>query len=591
MSDESVDIKVNLTGVTSDVERKLKEFGDKAKKGIDVPISGKSQVSSQQQINRPLPSAKSKPPQRGFLDKSRSSTATGAQAAQQPQSDFDQLSRGGFYEAIQGKVDSLKNAKNVWDDWSKKKQSAKGHEGSVGGNSGSNGNQGAFAQGSGRTEFKEAIFKNVKVERAEITKALRGAPMGAMGQALNMGGGGGVGGSKSGDLAQGSGKALPFLGIGLMIAGAVAKAASSLGEAHIKAMMSQAGTIGATGGYVGGGGGYFANADVAQAHIARGRISGDSVFGKNRKAIDQQEMRFAAQQGRGLSEITEAMAKLKKESSQNLNFYRGAATQSGFKNLRQSEYFTKMADLSDSFRSQGFSGNMESFMSTVAGMQLGGANADPMRKISIAENFRNASAKGVFGGGVLGGLAFKEALDRNGGDTLKALIDSEGSDGAKLGMSGLLKNVKDPLALAVMGKMTGAFSATESQKLQLSDLDKTISPARDISKEEVGFNKVLSLDNKKNDVMANSQTAANIASTMQKAAELLLDVVPKIDKVFSAMENATNTILKGSAAGAEATMEFVKDLQSKDISTLLKEALTQIIPGGKIFNAIGALER
>lgn len=557
---EHIDISVKGIPDFGDVENALDKIGKEAKKtrfsGIFGDKNKKEKPASNNSNNRNDKSY-SKTKDRGAVEKTRSAVGVGGSVGGQPQSDFDQLSRGGFYEALQSKVDAVKNAKNTYDEWSSKKKEEKNEKQT----SAKNENGSLTTNSSSTTEFKEAIFKNVKIEKMNGGSGANSwgiVPNSSQSSATAPASSSNTENSetKSSGLtksATGAGAA----GILLVGLGALLKAASNFGENHIQAMMSQSSTLGATGSYVGGGGGLFANADVAQSNVARAKITGESILNQGNK-IDDQEMKFAAQQGRGLSEIANAMAMLKKESNQSLNFYRGAANQSGFTNLRQSEYFTKIGDLSQSFRSQGFSGNMDSFMSTVAGMQLGGANADPMRKISIAENFRNSSAKGVFGGGILGGLALKEALDANGGDMLKSMIASEGPDGAKLGMSGLLKNVNDPLALAVIGKMTGAYSATESQKLQDSDLNKSIVSASDISNSEVGFNNTLKLQNEKNQAFANSEVAKGIAESMQKASELLLKAVDGIDKVYYSMESLTESIIKGTVATSKATMDLIK---------------------------------
>lgn len=583
---ESVEFKVKFKPDTSEINRAFADIGRKGKeqKKQNVSVGGGTKSSP---TTRPLPASKHPSNNnrtnntRGFIDKSRSASTSGAQAAQQTQAEYGQFARGGFYEAVQGKMDSAKNIKNTWDDWGNKKKSDK--EGGQG--NGSNSSQqgkGALSAGQ-KSEFKESIFKNVKVEKVDLKSA-----KGMGGFSFNSGGGkggGGIssnaggGGSKAGNLAGDSGKSLPIMGIGLIIAGAVAKAASSFGEAHISAMMSQAGSYGATGAYVGGGGGLFDNADVAQANVARAKVSGESIYGKGNQ-IGYSEMQFAASQGRGVSEIAETMAKLRKESSQGLNFYRGAANQAGFQNLRQSEFLTKMGSISESQRSQGYSGNMDSFMGTVAGMKLGGANQDPNRKISIAESFKNNAAKGIFGGGIMGMFAFKEAMEQNDGDVLKSMIAGEGKDGAKLAQMGLQNAGLSDLALAVIGKQSGDWSATEAAGMRGSDPNKAITA--DNSAIKAGEMETRRLENEKNLKFANSNISGDIAKTMQQAAGKMLDAMGKIDAVYAKMEEATQAIIAGATSSAAVTVEFLSQLNGESIM----QAIDTFIPGGPMITAL-----
>jgi hypothetical protein len=66
--------------------------------------------------------------------------------------------------------------------------------------------------------------------------------------------------------------AVPIIGrVAAAALGGILKMVSDIGQQYTQAMMSQQGTIGATGKYIGGGGAQFANSEVAAAQIAKAR--------------------------------------------------------------------------------------------------------------------------------------------------------------------------------------------------------------------------------------------------------------------------------------------------------------------------------
>jgi hypothetical protein len=434
---EHIDISVKGIPDFGDVESKLQQIGDKAKK-TKIGSNNPSQSSP-----RPIPASKitnrasSNSNNSVFQAKDR-----GAVAASMVSSDIDEGARGGFYNALNSKVNLLKGIgsnKNIeTNEPQLNKESAKS------------------SLDNGKKEINEAIFKNVKIEKMNgfgNSSGIMPGPASNMPITSSRGvdfSGGEEGGR--GSIISKIGGAIPIIGgaIAAATAGAL-KLVSDVGQRHVSAIQSQIGTIGATGGYVFGGGGYFDNSQVASAKVSRSRINGNST----ESDIDKQEMMFAYSQGRGLSEIVDSMAKLKKENGSSLNFYRGAAQQAGFSNLRQSEYLTKLGDMSESLRSKGYSGDMSSFASSLAGLNIGGFG-DPSRKMSVAESIGDKSRSGVFGGGVVGGLAMAEALKESGGDFDSAMKLLEGKDGHKYGMNAL--SGLDGMTKGVLFKQQGIGS-------------------------------------------------------------------------------------------------------------------------------------
>lgn len=555
---EHIDISVKGIPDFGDVESKLQQIGDKAKKTkIGIPNPTSSSTSSRQ-----IPASKVTNKASGnstnsvFQSKDR-----GAVAASMVSSDIDEGARGGFYNALNSKVNLFKGIgsnKNIeTNEPLLNKESAK------------------TSLDNGKKEINEAIFKNVKIENMNGNSNVIGNLRGSSPSSGTSPASGGVDFSGGEEGGRGSiiskiGGAIPFIGgaIAAATAGAL-KLVSDVGQRHVSAIQSQIGTIGATGRYVGGGEGYFDNSQVASAKISRSRINGNSTD----PDIDKQEMMFAYSQGRGLSEIVDSMAKLKKENGSSLNFYRGAAQQAGFSNLRQSEYLTKLGDMSESLRSKGYSGDMSSFSSSLAGLSIGGFG-DPSRKMSVAESIGEKSRSGVFGGGVVGGLAMAEALKESGGDFDSAMKLLEGKDGHKYGMNAL--SGFDSMTRGVLFKQQGIGSYTEGSGYSF-DPNKQISAATDLS---ISGQRVTEMNNKINEQYAGS-TGAQAAETGFKLTEGMLKSVEALNGPISALAETITQLEDVAFKELTGTLQVMAPsltkLASGDFAGVLKEIIQKAL--------------
>nr|WP_257588168.1 hypothetical protein [Leptospira sp. id769339] len=346
---------------------------------------------------------------------------------------------------------------------------------------------------------------------------------------------------------------MPYIGAGIAIAGGIAKIVSAVGEQYTAAMQSQASTYGATGRYVGGGGGLFANAEVAQSNLARGRITGERIYGKG-NLTDNETMKFSASQGKSLTEIVSQLETIRKENKNlDIGYLRGGANATGFSNLRQSEYISKLAQISENLRGRGYSGDTGSFTKFAAGIDRDKGYMDPTRRLSLAEELSNQGRQGVFGGGIVGALSMSEAIKDNKGDFFAALRESEKDPGKYVASS---LNSLDPLTRGILGKMEGR-SFRESENLKFSQNNF----GRDTSGIQAGENKVTSLDNlKKEEFAAYGGGAAQIGYDLNKS---MLDLFKDNQAVFNkvvdgikALENISLPLVAGTINGLRATLEM-----------------------------------
>lgn len=407
-----VNIKVKLQGDDSEIAKTFEKIGQKAKKGV-VYGSKTPERTPPQSARRVIDKESLRERTRSsvYENKSRGEgVASGAQGA------ISEGKQGAFYSTFSNNLDAMKT-------FMQKHKEAKNNENATGREGASNN---LFAN----TRTPESASKAIETATINITNAnfkdIKNLPKGNNNQkeTTSIPGSPSLGGDDlkgRGSVASKVYESLPFVG-GIMAAGTTVllKLVSDIGQKYTQAMMSQSSTLGATNGYYGRAQGMFANADLAQAVVQRGRITGKTV--KEDGNISDQEMKFAYTQGVGIGDVTASMAKLKKgDPKASLNWYRGAATESGFSGLKQSEFLSKMAEISEGVRAKGYSGDMGNFARLTAGIGYAdGSKMDPSARMGMAESLAEKGRAGLFGGGILGSLGLVKAMEKSGGDVMKA---------------------------------------------------------------------------------------------------------------------------------------------------------------------------
>ncbi|RHX90243.1 hypothetical protein DLM76_20480 [Leptospira yasudae] len=537
-SGEHIDISVHATPDFKDVEKELERVARKAKRGVRFPKSpggggggnsGKDESWYPKNYKKRFKESASK-----YGNGSVTANKIGADG-----SDLDETGHGGFYYTLDKKISAAKDLLSK-----KKKKNSSGEEDGTG----ESPSQG-LSNPNGAKQF--SIQKaELKIQSANFDKGGLGNLPGAGG-----GGGGSDGGSVKGQTLSSAAGSLPFVGAAFAIAGGVLKTISAIGEQYHAAMQSQATTIGATGGYLGGGGGYFSNAELAQANVMRGRVTGDSVYGKGNQ-IDSETIQFASSQGKSLSEVVRELETIRKESKNaSLGYLRGGANASGFGELRQSEYISKLASISENLRSKGYSGDISDYAKFSAGIVRGdGSKMDPTRKMALAEQLTDQGRSGAFGGGVFGSLSMAESLKANSGDVFKAIRDSEKNPGKFMtsALSGLDGNTR-----GIIQKMSGG-SFTEMSDLKFGYKDF----GSDNSAIKAGYNKGLELDNLKKETFA-SDVGADAAQVGYELNKAMLDLFKENQGAMKALIQVVGGIEKALLPVVSTGISaIVSDLQT-----------------------------
>ncbi|TGJ99856.1 hypothetical protein EHO57_13935 [Leptospira langatensis] len=558
--DNSLDITVHGKPDLKDVDREFDRIAKKAKKGIKV----KPQAEGKSPQGRNQSSGKES------AAKSYGRGANLASKSGADGSDLDETARGGFFDTVDRKIDTIRELRDKF----RKKGSPENEKGTD-----LAGTNGAGMLGKA-TNFQRA---DIKIQHAKFDKM--NLPSGVPGMGTGPGpAAGGIG--ATGSTTSAAGAALPILGAGLAIAGGVLKVISAVGERYTQAVMSQSSTFGATGGYVSGGGGFFRNADVAQANLARGRVTGEDIYGKTSAMFDTQTMKFASSQGQGIAEVVKELETLRKENKHlDIAYVRGAAKASGFTGVRQGEFLSKLAQISETLRGQGYSGNPEAFARFAAGISRGDRDMDPGRRLSLAEQLSNQGRQGVFGGGIFGSLGMAQAL-KGGGDFFSALREME-EDPGKF-MSAAMEQL-DAKTRGILGKMNGgSFTEFENLKFKPKDIE------RDNSEIKAASIKALENQNESERLFSGKggQAAAQIGYDLN---EQMRNMFEKHEKSFTSVATGINKLeevmVTKIGGQLDSLITMVEKLASGDISGALAEVgnalLSLVSPTGLLVRTKG----
>ncbi|UPY81136.1 hypothetical protein FH581_023515 (plasmid) [Leptospira weilii] len=545
MSSESLEITVHATPDFKGVEKEYERVAKKAKKGFSFFDSkswnfgsGKKLKSSFKKGWKHTKESASK-----YHGGSAWATKVGADG-----SDLDETQHGGFYNTLDKKISA---AKDLFSKKKKKKKDDSEEE-----------NENSSSPPSNPTSAKQFQIQKaeLKIQHANFDKGLLGS---SSGPASGGSGGGNSGADAKANGLTAMGMAIPIAGAAFAVAGGILKTISAIGEQYHASMQSQSATIGATGGYVGGGSGYFANSELASANLAKGRITGESIFGKGNQ-IDSETMKFAASQGKGIGEVVKELETIRKDNKHaDLGFLRGGASATGFSNLRQAEYISKLSNISETLRGKGFSGDVTDFSKFAAGMnRTDGTNMDPNRKMSLAEELSGQGRSGAFGGGIFGSLSMANALSANGGDVFKAIRESELNPGKYMSsaLSGMDANTR-----GIISKMNGgSFSEMSSLKFGYGAF------SNDNSSIHAGYNKGLELDNLKKETFASKtgEEAAKVGYELNNAMLKLFEenkgAMLKLTNTVQSIEKTllpvVSTSITGIVTGIEKMCEYAEPL-------------------------------
>jgi hypothetical protein len=546
MSDDVV-IKIKADGKEAD--RWLKSFFDRSKKPVETKVrsAGGSSGSA------------------GFKDEFRKaygggineSKDKGAKVSDAFLGGIDEGARGGSYNTLSSFGRGAKGAK----DWAKGiAEKIKGNKEESEEGSGSHTSALANAMRSSGSRQQTVSAMTVRTATFQNVKGLgsgNGPGNSGSGSATDMGG-------SVEKIAQ-KATAIPFIGA---VLGGVASAAaagagmamklvSNIGEKHNAAMMSQAGTTGSMGSYVGGGQGMFANSEVAQANLAmqRSRNAGQSSYFRQGNKIDAESMQFASAQGMGLSQVVESLGEVQrgwKEGS--LSVLRGytAASKMGF--LKEGEFVQQLGSYAKGLRERGY-GDMnaesgKSFLSLAAG--IGSSVATPERGMTIAQNI-DTGVRGTTG--TLGNLGLMLGM-RSGKSLDESMRASE--SGKMTGDVGKFLSTLPPEVRGMMMKQMGISSYTEGADVNLAGKGPVAQNAF-----QVGGNTAVAGQNRVEQAYAESLAAKRAAAFGQELSMDMLKMFQEHQKPMLKLIEGMQVIEDKLMLGANAMIDGVDKMIKK----------------------------
>lgn len=553
MSSDQVDIKVKLRGDDSEIAKVFKKIGQKGKQGVNFPLPGQGRNPSPQ--GRTPETAKRIVDKNSLRERFRESVYEnkhkGEGVAAGVQGAISEGKQGAFYSTLSSSVESMKNF------MVKHKEAIAEQE------------KGKTSEGDSKPESAGKAIQNANFTITNANfKNLDGSKGGAPGSqsTKSIPNPSSSNDDSSGDEPKGRGSfiskvagSLPIIGGAIAAATAgMLKLVSDVGQKYNDSIMSQASTIGATGGYFHHGQGMFANAELAQAVVQRGRVTGKTVA--EDRAIDDQELRFASSQGVGASEVMTAMARLRKGNPDaSLNWFRGAATESGFSGLKQSEFLSKMADISQATMAKGYSGDMANFAKFTAGIGMSdGSRMESSARMGIAESLAEKGRQGLFGGGVLGAMGLAKALDASGGDIISAsqMLEENPS------FMGQAFDEMSPEAKWLLGKKELGVSSKVASGFKF-DPNKQISAEGDLS---VPFdNQAIRLDNEGKNLFSSDagKEAAKIGYELTTAMhEMFKENKESIKLVAKTVQEIEKPILEGANLVAKTAGDAIKTMNT-----------------------------
>jgi hypothetical protein len=526
-------------------------------------------------------------------------------------SDLDELKSGGFYNVFTRRLEGLKTTK----DWIKDRfKDFRGNGGVPGSNNPASGIPGMpGAPTGGQNQSAQTVYltaQTVYVRKGGMP-GIPGVP-GVPGQnpqenpppPAGSGGDGGSGGR--GGLWSALGKAVPFLGLPMAVAGGLMQLASAAGQRYASAIGKQTGTWNALGGYVGGGGGYFANQEVAQGTLAFGKTSGYNVYVdsasedieddpklskkqnearrkaiRSRGAVPTEFMQFASGQGEALSTIMQGVGTLSKQMGRlfgaaDLESLRGYSAKAGFKNLRESEFFLGVSNYINQLRSQGFgTADPMQFASFAASLQ--GSRITEDRRLGLAQTLEDKGRKNILGGGLFGNLGLVEAMKETGGDVFAArrLMQANPGKYMQAAMQFLGKDKKSKEITAFLAEKEGIGPQIEMETLDINDKE----PDKPEKLRDTK-NPLLSSENLVDETYV--RVGAKAFELSQKMVVDMANITKQLEPAITSVSNRLLQLEQGFAKVGEKLAEFtnvIAGLVTMDLE-VIKAGLRKLIFGG-----------
>lgn len=361
------------------------------------------------------------------------------------------------------------------------------------------------------------------------------------------------------------GAALGIAGLGYAVMSMMAGIVSDLGEKYVQQATKQSDTIGATGGRIGGGGSWFVNEEVARANVARGRISGEKIYGKGNQ-ISQYEMKYAASLGVGLSDLSSMLEHIRHAEGHALSIdkIRQRATALGYKNLKQNEYLQKESEYAKQRLEEGYSSNFGEIAS-VAKQIFGGLKVEG--RLGTAERAVNA-VQPRFGTNLLSDLIlsreYQNQSPKNTNDMLRIAADVE-QNKAKYFRD--FMNTSDPQLRSMTAyqmQATGAWDAKTAYAVASYDPNKKGSVLPDISPSKADpiqamTNFFAGMENRNQAMFLNGigAKAYELSLSLQKQQ---MNLVKEHEKQFMASAEMVATMQKGLFKATAAIMKFTEDV-------------------------------
>lgn len=379
---------------------------------------------------------------------------------------------------------------------------------------------------------------------------------------------------------------IPVVG-GLLggIVGGIMQQVDDMGKEWTSVMASQQGTTSATGGYVGGGSGYFQNSQMAQAQIAFNRTQ--SKFGNaNLMGEDKSAVQFAAQQNIGIAQYAEQLGQIKEQDAEvSTDFLRGAADINKMTGLKQGQFVQKLASYSSSLKEAGFSKqNMRNFAAMTGGLvQKTGMTGE--RASTVGQALDQGVRKGIHGGGAMSMLALSKFAKQNNMGVMdaqeyfeeKGLSDPKVQAAMNSTLGGMGKDVR-----RFMGKQEFGMTTREA-----GALDK-ISPAnitRSSALTGVTSNRSLEMKNVRMQTVVDEENGVGVAArgaaelgykageaqlqafkTLGPAFEPLIELMGKAEEeLFSGIKDLTGEI--------KSMMEFIQKASKEGVMKTMGEEI------------------
>ena len=332
---------------------------------------------------------------------------------------------------------------------------------------------------------------------------------------------------------------------------------SDIGQHHTQAMMSQQGTIGATKGYVGRGGAYFANAQVAQAQIAKARAG--RMYGYDKGAgIEGDEMRFAAQQNMGLSQFVEALGDIKDQDEKvSINFLRGAANITKMTGLKQGVFVQQLQQYSNQLRGQGYLGGLSGVMGLGAGLAQNIPGMKGERAMKVAQGMDTDVRKGAEGGS-LSQMAIAAVMKKHNMGYFEAaeLFEEQGMGSEKV--RGAFGESMEQFSPEVRGEIMRSMGLTRREGRLATAKSLNAPITADTTDIVAGGNKAQALQNEKDQMFANSKAAAKAAQISYDAAIASMKTFEKFAGPMEAIANTLHNIEQNLFKTAQSLTKMVE---------------------------------